>query len=70
MVAHNHIADEMQVKAEEAFDNAQYCYEAKDQLVVDSRIIAEELGTEHESFLKTVRKYQADIDIHRLRTTP
>ena len=27
-------------------------------LVVDSRLIAERLGIQHESFLKTIRKYR------------
>lgn len=32
------------------------------QLVVDSRLVAEQLGIEHESFIRTVDKYQAQIE--------
>lgn len=31
-------------------------------LVVDSRLIAEQLGIEHESFIKTIRKYQTQTE--------
>ncbi|MBD0264241.1 MAG: transcriptional regulator, partial [Tolypothrix sp. Co-bin9] len=31
-------------------------------LVVDSRLIAEQLGIEHESFMKTIRKYQTHTE--------
>jgi anti-repressor protein len=31
-------------------------------LVVDSRLIAQELGIEHENFIETVRKYQKQAE--------
>ena len=31
-------------------------------LVVDSRLIADELGIQHRTFIKTVRKYQTKIE--------
>ncbi len=32
------------------------------QLVVDSRLVAEELGIKHKNFLETIRKYQAELE--------
>jgi phage regulator Rha-like protein len=32
-----------------------------DELVVDSRLIAKELGIEHRSFFRTIRKYQTEL---------
>lgn len=32
------------------------------ELVVDSRLVAEKLGIEHESFVRTIRKYQTRIE--------
>lgn len=32
------------------------------QLVVDSRLVAESLGIQHKTFIKTVRKYQTETE--------
>ena len=32
------------------------------QLVVDSRLVAQDLGIEHRAFLQTIKKYQKDIE--------
>ncbi|HLO87990.1 MAG TPA: Rha family transcriptional regulator [Nostocaceae cyanobacterium] len=36
--------------------------EHQDALVVDSRLIAEELGISHEAFMKTIKKYESKVE--------
>ena len=36
--------------------------ESEGELVVDSRLVAERLGIQHETFLKTLKKYQASVE--------
>jgi phage regulator Rha-like protein len=36
--------------------------EVEGKLVIDSRIIAEQLGIEHDTFVKNVRSYQTEIE--------
>ncbi len=44
------------------FDSAIVVENHKDILVVDSRLVADDLGIEHESFMRTIKKHQAKIE--------
>ena len=38
----------------------------KDEPRIDSRVVAQQLGVEHESVMRLLNKYQADFEVHGL----